>query len=52
MGPICNPSEKSIQAALNPSVDDYLYFYADIKTGKLHFAKTYAEFRELIRKYS
>ena len=51
VGPICNPSEDSIKAALNPSATDYVYFYAD-KEGKLHFAKTNAEFQELIRKYS
>ncbi len=42
VGPICNPSKASIEAAINPSNDDYLYFYADID-GKLHFAKTYEE---------
>ena len=52
VGPISNPSEKAIIAALNPSDTDYLYFYADIKTGKLHFAKTYSEFQKLIKKYS
>ena len=52
VGPICNPSEKSIKAALNPSDDNYIYFYADIKTGKLYFAENYQEFQELIRKYS
>lgn len=52
VGPICNPSEASIKAALNPSDTDYVYFYAEISTGKLHFAKTYSEFQELIRMYS
>lgn len=52
VGPICNPSEASINAALNPSDTDYVYFYAEIATGKLHFAKTYSEFQELIRLYS
>ncbi len=52
VGPICNPSEASIKAALNPSDTDYVYFYAEIETGKLHFAKTYSEFQELIRLYS
>ena len=52
VGPICNPSEASINAALNPSNTDYVYFYAEIATGKLHFAKTYSEFQELIRLYS
>ena len=51
VGPISSPSKKSIEAALNPSATDYLYFYADIKTGKLYFAKTYNEFQGLIRKY-
>lgn len=51
VGPISNPSEKAIKAALNPSDDDYLYFYAD-KGGKLHFASNYTEFQELIRIYS
>lgn len=52
VGPICNPSEASIKAALNPSDTNYVYFYAEITTGKLHFAKTYSEFQELIRLYS
>ncbi len=50
VGPICNPSEASIKAALNPSSTDYLYFYAD-KDGKLHFAKDYDEFQEIINEY-
>ena len=37
---------------LNPSDTDYVYFYAEITTGKLHFAKTYREFQNLIQKYS
>lgn len=52
VGPICNPSEASIEAALNPSRTEYIYFYADIKTGKLYFAETYSEFQGLIQKYS
>ena len=52
VGPICNPSEASINASLNPSDTDYVYFYAEISTGKLHFAKSYSEFQGLIQKYS
>lgn len=59
VGPICNPREDSIKAALNPSNTNYLYFYADVYgkdgkeyVGKLHFAETYNEFQSLIRKYS
>ncbi len=51
VGPISNPSEASIKAALNPSDTDYLYFYAD-KSGKLHFAKDNNEFQAIIKKYS
>ena len=43
VGPICNPSIMSINAVLNPSDTDYLYFYADIKTGIVYFTKTYEE---------
>ncbi len=50
VGPICNPSEDSIKAALNPSDDDYLYFYTD-SNGKLYFAKTYAEHQNNVEKY-
>lgn len=52
VGPICNPSEASIEAALNPSDTNCVYFYADMKTSELHFAKTYNEFQSLIQKYS
>lgn len=43
IGPICNPSFMSINAVLNPSDTDYLYFYADVKTGMVYFTKTYEE---------
>lgn len=43
IGPICNPSLMSIHAALNPSDTDYLYFYADVKTGMVYFTHTYEE---------
>ena len=49
VGPICNPSIISIKSAFNPSDTDYLYFYADIKTGLVYFAKTSAEFNQIIR---
>ena len=50
IGPICNPSISSIKAALNPSNTNYVYFYADIDTGKVYFANDYAEFIEIQRK--
>jgi UPF0755 protein len=49
IGPICNPSLSSINAALNPSDTNDLYFYADIKTGKVYFAEDYAGFIKIQR---
>ena len=40
LGPICSPGEGSIEAALNPSDTKYVYFVADMDTGKLHFNET------------
>lgn len=40
VGPICSPSTASIEAAVNPASTNYLYFVADISTGKLHFSDT------------
>ena len=51
VGPICNPSIGSINAALKPADTDYLYFVADILTGKVYFAKTNEEFNALVKKY-
>ena len=51
VGPICNPSIGSINAALEPADTDYLYFVADILTGKVYFAKTNEEFNALVKKY-
>ena len=51
VGPICNMGIKSIEAVLKPSDTNYLYFYADIKTGKLYFAENMTEFQKLIETY-
>lgn len=42
IGPICNPSIKSIEAVLNPESHEYYYFVSDIN-GKTYFSKTYDE---------
>ena len=42
IGPICSPSLKSIQAAINPAKTDYLYFVAD-RNGNTYFTNTYDE---------
>ena len=41
-GPIANAGKSSIEAVVDPSITDYLYFLAD-KEGNNHFAKTYDE---------
>jgi UPF0755 protein len=38
--PIGSPSMDSIEAAINPTANNYLYFLAD-KHGVTHFCKTY-----------
>ena len=49
VGPIANPSLTSINAVFNPSDTNYVYFYADVTTGKVYFAETNEEFLRIIR---
>ena len=49
IGPISSVSKNSIEAALNPSETDYIFFVAD-KNGKLYFTKTVNEHNEIITK--
>lgn len=52
VGPIANPGKSSIEAALNPSNVDYLYFYAiDGLSGQHVFSRTFAEHQKVIEKY-
>lgn len=44
-GPIANSGTVSLQATVEPSKTNYLFFLAD-KTGKNHFAETYEEHLE------
>lgn len=48
-GPLCSPSIKAINAALNPEGSEYFYFVTD-KNGKFYFHKTYAEQTATINK--
>ena len=41
-GPIGNPGDVAIEAAINPDVNEYLFFLSDTE-GVNHYAKTYAE---------
>ncbi|GEN84668.1 hypothetical protein SLU01_29800 [Sporosarcina luteola] len=49
-GPIANAGRSSIEAVVDPSSTDYLYFLAD-KEGTNHFAKTYEEHLQNRDKY-
>ena len=46
VGSICNPSKESLNAVFNPSSTDYVYFIADVNTGKVFFFNTYEEFAQ------
>lgn len=49
VGPICNPGEESINAAVNYEPNDYFYFVAD-KRNNIYFSKTMDEHQQLINK--
>lgn len=49
-GPIANPGEKSIQAALYPAEQDYLFFVSR-NDGSHIFSSTYGEHRQAVNRY-
>lgn len=49
-GPISNPGRETIEAVLNPTETDAIYFVADGKGGHV-FAKTYKEHQANVRKW-
>lgn len=50
-GPICSFGETSLEAALYPANTNYLYFVADMETGKIHFNETYEEHLADVKTY-
>lgn len=51
-GPIASPGKASLEAALNPSETDYLYYVLKPDgSGKHNFAKTEAEFQKYKQEY-
>ncbi|MET8825414.1 endolytic transglycosylase MltG [Streptomyces sp. NPDC004610] len=51
-GPIGNPGEDAIKAALNPTEDGWMYFVATDGMSKTEFARTIAEHEELVEKFN
>ncbi|WP_078614657.1 endolytic transglycosylase MltG [Streptomyces collinus] len=51
-GPIGNPGEDALKAALNPTHDGWIYFVATDGTTNTEFAKTYEEFKQLKDKFN
>ncbi|OIJ66625.1 hypothetical protein WN71_016840 [Streptomyces mangrovisoli] len=51
-GPIGNPGEEAMAAALNPTHDGWIYFVATDGQNKTEFAKTYADFQKLKEKFN
>lgn len=49
-GPICNPGRGSLEAALFPSRESYLYFVSR-NDGSHHFSRTFAEHQAAVRKF-
>lgn len=49
-GPINNPGEESILAAMNPTKNDYIYYLHD-KNGNIYYAKTFNEHVQNKNKY-
>ena len=49
VGPICIPSNESIEAVINPKIDNYFFFVAD-KNKKTYFSITYSEHEQTIAK--
>lgn len=50
-GPICNPGEAAIKAALYPSDSKAKFFFHDTK-GVMYTAKTYSEFKSKVAQYA
>ena len=50
-GPVTNPSLSAIKAAVEPTANSYLYFVADVTTGKVYFSETQDEHDANVQKY-
>ncbi|MDH7513316.1 MAG: endolytic transglycosylase MltG [Clostridiales bacterium] len=49
-GPICNPGRESLEAALFPSDEGYIYFVSR-NDGSHHFSRSFAEHQAAVRRF-
>src|SRR6185503_8197337 len=49
-GPIANPGQASLQAALRPALTDYLFFVANLEGGHI-FSKSLSEHNVAVSQY-
>lgn len=50
-GPVDSPSLSAIEAVVNPADTKYLYFVADVETGKVYYSETYEEHEKNVETY-
>jgi UPF0755 protein len=50
-GPIANPGQRALEAAVNPAAVDYLYFVATGNDGRHVFSKSLQEHNTAVRQY-
>ena len=49
-GPICSPGQESLEAALYPAQEKYLYFVSK-KDGSHHFSSNFEDHQNAVRRY-
>ncbi|MBM7643695.1 endolytic transglycosylase MltG [Streptococcus loxodontisalivarius] len=50
-GPVDSPSLSAIEATVNPASTNYLYFVADVTTGKVYYSEDYDTHLQNVEKY-
>ncbi len=50
-GPIANPGEESLLAAMDPESTKYYFYVLNPETGRHEFSKTYKEHQKLVEQY-
>ncbi|WEV45621.1 endolytic transglycosylase MltG [Streptococcaceae bacterium ESL0687] len=50
-GPVANPGLAAIKATINPKDNNYLYFVADVTTGKVYYSETLEEHEKYVKQY-